>query len=69
MTFKQIREIKAKYEGLTLKTNLTNMYTNKQWASVWIIKFMNEQDMKNLIKYLDDNDLCYFFETVGIHIQ
>lgn len=69
MTFKQIREIKAKYDGLTLKTNLTNMYTNKQWASVWIINFMNEQDMKNLIKYLDDNDLCYFFGTVGIHIQ
>lgn len=69
MTFKQIREIKSKYEGLTLKTNVTSMFNNKDWASVWEIKFMNEQNIKNLIKHLDDNKLCYFFGTVGIHIQ
>lgn len=69
MTFKQIREIKAKYDGLTLKTNLTSMFNNKDWSSVWEIKFMHEQDMKDLIKYLDDNNLSYFFNTVGIDIQ
>lgn len=69
MTFKQIREIKSKYQGLILKTNVTGMFTNKDWASVWEIKFMNEQDMKNLIMYLDDNKLRYFFGTAGIHIQ
>lgn len=69
MTFKQIREIKAKYEGLTLKTNVTGMFNYKDWASVWEIKFMNEQDMNNLIKYLDDNDLCFFFGKASIHIQ
>lgn len=69
MTFKQIREIKAKYDGLTLNTYQTHMYNNSQWASLWTIKFMQDRDMKDFIKYLDDNKLGYFFGRAGIHIQ
>lgn len=69
MTFKQIREIKAKHEGLELNTYQTNMFNNAQWASLWTIKFMTQWDMKDLFKYLDDNCLCYFIGKAGIHIQ
>lgn len=69
MTFKQIREIKANHDGLELNTYQTNMFNNAQWASLWTIKFMTEQDMKDLFKYLDDNCLIYFIGRAGIHIQ
>ena len=69
MTLEQIREIKANYQGLELNTSVTGMFSNKSWASLWKIKFIQPQEMKNLIKYLDDNDLIYFFGSAGIHIQ
>lgn len=69
MTFKQIREIYAKYDGLELNTYQTNMFNNAQWASLWTIKFMTQWDMKDLFKYLDDNSLNYFIGRAGIHIQ
>lgn len=69
MTFKQIREIKAKHDGLELNTYQTHMFNNENWASLWKIKFMDEQDMKDLFKYLDENDLNYFIGRAGIHIQ
>lgn len=69
MTYQQIREIKDKYQGLTLDTYLTHMFNNVHWASSWKIEFMQEQDMKDLIKDLDDNDLNYFFGRAGLHIQ
>ena len=69
MTFKQIREIKAKYEGLTINCRLTNMYNNSQWASLWTIQFMDEWEMKDLIKYLDENNMTFFLGRAGIHIQ
>lgn len=69
MTFKQIREIRAKNEGLILNRDYTHMFTNSEWASQWKIKYMNEWDMKDLIKYLDENNLNYFFGRQGIYIQ
>lgn len=69
MTFKQIREIKVKFNGLTLNTQLTGMFSNAHWASVWKIEFMQEQEIKDLLKYLDDNCLIYFIGRAGLHIQ
>lgn len=69
MTFKQIRAIKAKFEGLTLVTNRTYMFNNEQWSSLWKINFLQEQDMKDLINYLDDNNLSYFWGRAGLDIQ
>ena len=69
MTYKQIKEIKANHDGITLNTHLCNMFNNKEWATTWTIKFMTERDIKKLMKYLDDNDLNYFFGKSGIHIQ
>lgn len=67
--FKQIREIKAKFDGLTLDTQLTGMFNNADWASVWKIEFMHERDIKDLLKYLDDNRLSYFICGYGLDIQ
>lgn len=67
--FKQIREIKAKFDGLTIDTHLTGMFSNAHWASVWKIEFLQEQEIKDLLKYLDDNRLIYFFGRAGLHIQ
>lgn len=69
MTFKQIREIKAKFNGLTLDTQSTWMFNNVHWASLWKIKFMQDREIKDLLKYLDDNRLLYFFGRAGLHIQ
>lgn len=69
MMFKQIREIKAKFDGLTLDTQLTGMFNNAHWASLWKINFMQDQDIKDLLKYLDDNRLVYFIGRSGLHIQ
>lgn len=69
MQFKQIREIKAKFEGLKLETSRTWMFSYKEWASLWKIDFLQPQEMKDLLKYLDDNDLIYFFGGANIHIQ
>ena len=69
MMFKQIREIKAKFNGLTLDTQLTGMFNNAHWASLWKINFMHDQDIKDLLKYLDDNRLVYFIGRAGLHIQ
>ena len=69
MMFKQIREIKAKFDGLTLDTHQTWMFNNAHWASLWKIEFMQEQEIKDLLKYLDDNRLIYFIGRSGLHIQ
>lgn len=69
MMFKQIREIKANFNGLTLDTQQTGMFNNAHWASLWKIEFLQEQEIKDLLKYLDDNRLIYFFGRAGLHIQ
>ena len=69
MTFKQIREIKAKFAGLTLNPYQTYMFNNTQWASLWKINFLMKSDIENLFKYLDDKGLSYFFGRAGLHIQ
>lgn len=69
MTLQQISKIKSEFEGLKLDTHLTGMFTNKDWSCVFIIKFMDEEDVEKLLSYLKFNRLIWFIGSAGIHIQ
>lgn len=69
MTLQQISKIKSEFEGLKLNTFLTRMFTNKDWACTFEIKFMDENEMDKFIAYAKFNRLIWFIYRAGIHIQ
>ena len=62
-------KIKSEFKGLKLNKSVTGMFDNKDWACVFEIKFMNDEEVEKLISYLKFNRLIWFIGRTGVHIQ
>lgn len=69
MTLQQIYTIKKRFSGLQLNTSVTGMFDNKNWACVFKICFLTQEEMGDLLNHLNEINATYFFGTIGIHIQ